>query len=858
MSFTGKLGTSDSELGNLLPGTGDSVPFGFGQAQALLNTGFGLGQAQTDIKVTTNAFGQTNSYIYITSRKFGQALALIVPHKGLLAYFFQAGTTTLIAPDIPAAYVGTYAETAASKPAYFSGGPSTRPPLWQTDNNFGIRWVKWFVADVTGSWAFATRSDDGSQINIYDEAGTSLIGQVNNNYGGGQGSTYVTGNISLTNGTRYKLEVKWGQQGGGWSIEAFYRRPGAGGDSYLTDGNPPWMGAIFPQYGQAQVYIITGTRQFGQAQAYIQGLVFAQANADILATTNKSAQSQADILVLGNNRSGQANADILVTTNKFAQAQALIIRVVFAQSQASILATTNQWGQANVSIRVIRSTFGQAQADILVTNTTYAQAQAQIIQVVFGQAQARLISFNVPHFGQANADIKATSNKSGQSNADILVTSRVYAQSAVVIRNKHWNSAQANALIHQLQYRGYGQARTSIKAVTRGYAQANALLLFPHTDHACAQAQALIGHFVGGQAQGYISAFGVNRYAQAQAKIRTYDTSRFGQALATLATKTWVSGQAQAMISKPYWKWAQARCYVIGSIAVGQAQAQIHSIVGTPVYAQALAEIASNRVQIGFAQALIARSIKFANAQAFIFNQTAGKLVKYNNYTLPGYLQNETFNSVEEIVINGQRPVTEYYGLRNKEIPLTLLILADTYQAAKAQILEAASMLRSNRSGWSRLSIHRTDRYYLAKTKSISMSQQAGTKENAAAYTVTFETTPWLYGAEHEINGTTLVDTGARSLDDGTWTPATLTLTGTDITISGYTDTGDFTGYVSVSGAVTNLVVDTENYSATMNGVNKNEMMNYEYQLYIGSGKTNFAVTGATACSIKYTDRWSL
>lgn len=57
-----------------------------------------------------------------------------------------------------------------------------------------------------------------------------------------------------------------------------------------------------------------------------------------------------------------------------------------------------------------------------------------------------------------------------------------------------------------------------------------------------------------------------------------------------------------------------------------------------------------------------------------------------------------------------------------------------------------------------------------------------------------------------------------RSISDGGWTPTIITVTGTNVTVSGYTANGEFAGYFSVSGAVTNLVVNTEAFTAEIGG----------------------------------------
>jgi hypothetical protein len=147
-------------------------------------------------------------------------------------------------------------------------------------------------------------------------------------------------------------------------------------------------------------------------------------------------------------------------------------------------------------------------------------------------------------------------------------------------------------------------------------------------------------------------------------------------------------------------------------------------------------------------------------------------------------------------------------------------------------------------------------------TKSISMEKTAGESVKLAEYEVSFECKPWITSETlHTLTGTDLIDTDqvGRTIANGSQTPTVVTVTGTNVTISGYTDTGDFTGYFSVSGAVVGLVVDSASFTATANGENMNgNMLTVDYQLNVGVGKTNFLITGASSCTIEYSDRWYL
>jgi hypothetical protein len=240
-------------------------------------------------------------------------------------------------------------------------------------------------------------------------------------------------------------------------------------------------------------------------------------------------------------------------------------------------------------------------------------------------------------------------------------------------------------------------------------------------------------------------------------------------------------------------------------------------------------------------------------------------LVRYNNHVLPGFCQAESFDSEMNLAahygayIDGSP--TEETGLSNKNLQLTMKVWdCDSYLAAKNQVELAATMLRSYRAGFAPLYVQYTDRHYDAQVKSIQVQKQAGTSTKILDYNAGFECKPWLIeDATQTINGTGTIDTDqvSRTIDNGGWTPAVITLTGTDITVSGYTDTGHFAGFLSITGAVAGLIVDTEAFTATEGSANANEkMLSTDYRLYVGPGKTSFDVSGASSASISYQNRW--
>lgn len=241
-------------------------------------------------------------------------------------------------------------------------------------------------------------------------------------------------------------------------------------------------------------------------------------------------------------------------------------------------------------------------------------------------------------------------------------------------------------------------------------------------------------------------------------------------------------------------------------------------------------------------------------------------LAQYNTYTLPGYVQDESFDSIANIANHyaayNDGSLSEYTGLANKQLNLRLKVWEQDYATCKEQVELGATMLRSKRAGFANLFIQFADKYYEAMVQAVKTQKAVPTSTKTLEYEVEFLCKPWLTStASYQLTGTGTINTDqvARTIDDGGWTPTTITVTGTNVTISGYTATGDFTGFISISGAVTNMIVDSYAYTATIGGVNKNNLMkNIDYQVYVGPGKTFFAITGASSCTIDYKNRWYL
>lgn len=395
-------------------------------------------------------------------------------------------------------------------------------------------------------------------------------------------------------------------------------------------------------------------------------------------------------------------------------------------------------------------------------------------------------------------------------------------------------SGQAMAFLDSPVKQQFGQAQGFITKFA-GYGQAQARISFA-TARGHGQCQALINLRLGtSQAQAEIARI-VAAHAQTQALVLYPSLQNVAQALAVIRLLHFKSyGQAQAMIKQGnYYAHGQAQA-MLGKFARAQAQARIISF-GAP--------------NIGQAQAYI---------------KDAGYLVQYGGIDLPGYAQEESYDSIMTISTH-QAPYVdtslgEYLGLKNKIINLRMRVWEQDYATAKREVQKAATILRSKKD-YERLYIQTYDKYYLALTKSITSSKTVGEPMRILDYNVEFETKPWLISnTTYTISGTGVINTDVvqRNLYNGGWTPTRILVTGTNITISGYTATGDATGFCSVSGAVVELRIDAEQYQSTLNGNNANNLMNNkDYQIYVGPGKTFFSITGATSCEISWEDRWYL
>lgn len=428
-----------------------------------------------------------------------------------------------------------------------------------------------------------------------------------------------------------------------------------------------------------------------------------------------------------------------------------------------------------------------------------------------------MISTTITTLNSGGAAFEVSLNSSGQVDIDNFM---VYRDGVVNPVPFTLVTGQAQAYITQPINRMYGQARTRIKRTFRAHGLARAFIGFRR------------------------------RHGQAGAYIQKQYFTPSGQAQGFLWYTTRPTGLVRAFITKPQ--------------QVGQAQAKILAF-GQRGSGNAQARILASVTRYGFAQcqAMLHQDIMSGQAAAMI--DGAKYLVRFNNYDLPGYAQSEDIASVQEII---KYPVTyidgsldEYYGLRNKILSLQMKVVGETYGEVKEQTRNAATIVRSGKS-YKKLYVGYRDRYYLGLTKKLTTEKSVGSSMRLLDYSLEFEVKPWLLSDTfYTLSGvgTITTDQVLRDIDSGGWTPATISVDGTNVTISGYNSAGLFTGYLSVSGSVTGLVIDSENYTATINGVNVNQIMyTPNYQMFAGPGKTTFVITGATRTTITYQNRWYL
>lgn len=239
-------------------------------------------------------------------------------------------------------------------------------------------------------------------------------------------------------------------------------------------------------------------------------------------------------------------------------------------------------------------------------------------------------------------------------------------------------------------------------------------------------------------------------------------------------------------------------------------------------------------------------------------------IITYNGHQLPGYAQSEDdptdMNINDAYAFGWDGSLSQYVGLSNKALKLTFRVWEQTYRTCKDAYHLATTILRSRREGFAPLFVDYTDRYFNATVKQVTYQQDISKSRRLLDYSVEFDCEPWWTSVTgYTITGAGSVNTDAvsRTLSHGGWTPAHVKVSGTDVTISGYTAT-EFTGFASISGVVTDFVIDTEHSRSYLgSGANGDGYMHWKnYGVWVGPDKTTWAVTGASAIEITYHNRW--
>jgi hypothetical protein len=116
-------------------------------------------------------------------------------------------------------------------------------------SDFGVIYTSTLNITDDGTYTFATRSDDGSTIEIFDSAGNQVPftagsvsgGYLNNDFH--QGPTTRSAQINLDSNETYTIQVRYWENGGGDVLQVTVDPPGATGSVNLNDsglvGVPP-------------------------------------------------------------------------------------------------------------------------------------------------------------------------------------------------------------------------------------------------------------------------------------------------------------------------------------------------------------------------------------------------------------------------------------------------------------------------------------------------------------------------------------------------------------------------------------------------------------------------------------------
>jgi hypothetical protein len=474
-----------------------------------------------------------------------------------------------------------------------------------------------------------------------------------------------------------------------------------------------------------------------------------------------------------------------------------------------------------------------------------------INQLQFGAATNYPHSFQGLQVRQIYATITwhyPTEGPFGLALTTVKTTYKALGQSRVQIG--HWQFGFACAYIYQPLI--FAQAQTSIQTFDN-VAVAQAAVYMHEYPSAQAQAQIKQEYFQVANAISLLNTgFGLG---QVQADIlATYYSS--GQARPWIKQTVQSNAQAQTIVRIRYKTFAQARVVIVTQRnSIGQAMVYI----GFHQFSQAQARIIAFGVpKFGLARGYIA--VGQLPIEPSSDYQTY--LVRFNNYDLPGYAQSESYDSVMNISTHPapymDGSLSEYTGLANKTISLKMLLWEKTYLDCKNKLKLAATIFRMSK-GFSPLYIQHYDKHYLAIAKSMQSSKSVPESVRILGYDIEFEAKPWLISnMSYSVSGTGTVETTGRTLSDGGWTPTIITVSGTDVEIAGITTDGQSTGVIELTGTVSNLVIDTEAFTALQGTTNMGGIINKDFSMYVGSGVTTFSITGATSCTIVWGNRWYL
>ena len=147
----------------------------------------------------------------------------------LVAYLKEIGSEEGAAPSpvTPTGLTGSYfnnvsltgaAALTRTEAINFNWG-SASPGAGVNADNFSVRWTGGITPTSSGTYRFRSYSDDGVRVWVN---GVQLI----NNWTDHSPTTNTSGNISLTAGQRYTIQVEYYEKGGGAVMQLSWRLPG--------------------------------------------------------------------------------------------------------------------------------------------------------------------------------------------------------------------------------------------------------------------------------------------------------------------------------------------------------------------------------------------------------------------------------------------------------------------------------------------------------------------------------------------------------------------------------------------------------------------------------------------------------